>query len=83
MKLIVDLIYPEHLEQIRQKLAHRDTPERKDSRNSIGIINISDRIQLEYGAEYSLQIYRNSPHGTIVELCIPKNYSPEILPELV
>lgn len=76
-------IAPEHLEQIRQKLAHRDTPERKDSRNSIGIINISDRIQLEYGAEYSLQIYRNSPHGTIVELCIPKNYSPEILPELV
>lgn len=75
-------ILPENLDRIHQKLDHLDTPISDADHNSIGIINISDRIRLEYGEGYFLKIHPNLPRGTIVELRIPMNYNLEMVPDL-
>lgn len=74
-------IKPENLERIHTNLNHLDTPDRTVGHNSIGIVNISDRIRLEYGEKYTLQLYENIPRGTIVEFRIPKNYTLEKVSE--
>lgn len=74
-------IKPENLERIHKKLNHLDTPDRAVGHNSIGIVNISDRIRLEYGEKYTLQLYENVPRGTIVEFRIPKNYTLANVPD--
>lgn len=71
-----------NIRRIYDKLEHLDTPENNTLHNSIGIVNISDRIRLEYGSGYYLRILPNQPRGTIVELRIPRNYSLEMIPEL-
>lgn len=66
-------ITPDNLERIHRKLEHADEAGRGNGHNSIGIVNISDRIRLEYGDGYGLKIYLNQPRGTVVELRIPRN----------
>ncbi len=66
-------ITPDNLERIHRKLEHADEAGRGNGHNSIGIVNISDRIRLEYGDGYGLKIYPNQPRGTVVELRIPRN----------
>ena len=64
----------ENLDRIIGKIEHSDTKDMEyRGRNSIGIINISERIQLEYGANYYLTIKPAAPHGTAVTIKIPKN----------
>ncbi|WP_281550036.1 cache domain-containing sensor histidine kinase [Murimonas intestini] len=70
-----------NLKRIQNNLEHTGPSEEGAVHNSIGIVNISDRIRLEYGQGYYLRLYANSPRGTTVQLCIPKNYNMEILPE--
>lgn len=70
-----------NLKRIQNNLEHTGPAEEGAVHNSIGIVNISDRIRLEYGQGYYLRLYANSPRGTTVQLCIPKNYNMEILPE--
>ena len=64
----------ENLDRILRKIHHIDI---KDTgyleHNSIGLINISERIQLEYGPQYCLDIQSVQPHGTCVVIKIPKN----------
>lgn len=74
-------IEPENLKRIHKNLNHLDMPDRAIGHNSIGIVNISDRIRLEYGEKYTLQLYENIPRGTIVEFCIPQNYTLEKVPD--
>lgn len=64
----------ENLERILNKIQHINIkkPE-SDKHNSIGIINISERILLEYGSDYYLDIKQNIPNGTKVIIKIPKN----------
>lgn len=71
-----------NIRRIYDKLEHLDTLENNTLHNSIGIVNISDRIRLEYGSTYYLRIFPNSPRGTVVELRIPKNYNLEMIPEI-
>ena len=75
-------ITPANLIRIRENLNHSAAIDGNELHNSIGIVNISDRIRLEYGTEYYLHIYPNEPRGTTVELKIPKNRNLEILPEI-
>lgn len=75
-------ITPENLVRIHENLAHSGSSDSGGIHNSIGIVNISDRIRLEYGADYYLHIYPNEPRGTTVELKIPKNRNLEVLPEI-
>lgn len=70
-------IEPDNLERIHKNLQHMDSQKSAAGHNSIGIINIADRIRLEYGEKYTLRIYPNTPRGTIVELRIPQNHNPE------
>ena len=72
----------DNLRRIRMKLKHTDSKDTGAIHNSIGIANISDRIQLEYGLSYYLNLYPASPRGTTVELRIPRNFNLEMLPEL-
>ena len=75
-------ITPENLVRIHENLGHYGSSDTGGIHNSIGIVNISDRIRLEYGADYYLHIYPNEPRGTTVELKIPKNRNLEVLPEI-
>lgn len=70
-------IEPDNLERIHKNLRHMDSQKSAAGHNSIGIINIADRIRLEYGEKYALKIYPNTPRGTIVELRIPQNHNLE------
>lgn len=64
----------DNLERMLKKLDKREIMlSSKEEHNSIGIVNISERITLEYGPDYYLTISPNIPHGTTVILKIPKN----------
>ncbi len=60
---------PERLEAVRE-IIHNKTPE-KDSQSGFGLSNVEERIWLNYGPEYGLQI--NSEYGewTEVRVAIP------------
>ena len=63
----------ENLVRIQRKLTHKnDSAALQEGHKSIGIVNIAQRIALEYGAEYSLCIANQPPHGTAVTLIIPR-----------
>lgn len=62
------------MEILKNRINHK-SKENKSLRASIGIVNIADRIQLEYGKNYYLDIYENQPQGTIVKMKIPKSKS--------
>ena len=62
------------MQRLLSKLRHTDTePAAPMRHNSIGIVNISERIRLEYGENYYLDIKPLEPHGTAVIIKIPKN----------
>lgn len=65
----------DNLSRIQARMEHKEATHNNEIHNSIGIVNISNRIQLEYGAGYYLHMYPNTPQGTVVELRIPQNYS--------
>ncbi len=60
---------PQHkLKDIRESLdAEEDRPGRR-----IGLANINQRIMLQYGDKYGIQIYSEEGQGTAVELWLPK-----------
>ena len=67
-------IDPDNMQRLLSKLRHTDTePAAPMRHNSIGIVNISERIRLEYGENYYLDIKPLEPHGTAVIIKIPKN----------
>jgi len=43
----------------------------EDTRESIGLKNIAERIRLQYGEGYYLKVYPGRDGGTVVEICIP------------
>jgi two-component system, sensor histidine kinase YesM len=65
-------IDPDNLTRLNDKINQKSTDATFAS-DSIGIVNIADRIRLEYGVGYYLRIVPNLPRGTTVELKIPKN----------
>lgn len=69
-------IEPDNLERLRARIRHAGSaPPENGERSSIGIVNISERIRLEYGPDYGLDIGPGSEGGTVVRLWIPRNES--------
>jgi two-component system sensor histidine kinase YesM len=69
-------IEPDNLERLKARIRHAGSaaPE-SGERSSIGIVNISERIRLEYGPDYGLDIGPGGEGGTVVRLWIPRNES--------
>ena len=44
----------------------------KDSINRVGLINVHERIQLNYGKEYGIEINSEEGKGTSVKYVLPK-----------
>ena len=55
-------------EQLGKIFEKRETDTRK---NGVGVLNVHERIQLYYGAEYGLRFYSEEMKGTRVEVRIP------------
>lgn len=69
-------IEPDNLERLRSRIRHAGSaPQENGERSSIGIVNISERIRLEYGPDYGLDIGPGCEGGTVVRLWIPRNES--------
>ncbi|MFD3256983.1 sensor histidine kinase [Paenibacillus lentus] len=63
-------ISPEKLAEIRQTLARMQPPPDKDH-NSIGLMNVHERIVMNYGDSYGLTVNSTLGQGTEVQLEIP------------
>lgn len=61
-----------NLKRMNEKINHTSA-DGETIDDSIGIVNIADRIRLEYGVDYYLHILPNTPRGTTIELKIPKS----------
>lgn len=60
---------------LRTGRKERYKQEEKESRDSIGLQNISERIQLYYGEKYSLRIVGSNENGTMMEIRIPGQWN--------
>lgn len=69
-------ISPERIEEVNRRLeesvSRQPTLETKqeEGRSSIGLINITERIKLQYGEAYYLKLF-TCEKGACVEICIP------------
>ncbi|MNJ59687.1 putative sensor-like histidine kinase [compost metagenome] len=63
-------IRPEKLAEIRQALARTQQPPDKDH-SSIGLLNVHERIVMNYGDSYGLTVNSTHGQGTEVQLEIP------------
>ncbi|WP_019637992.1 sensor histidine kinase [Paenibacillus fonticola] len=63
-------IRPEKLAEIRQTLARTQPPPDKDH-SSIGLMNVHERIVMNYGESYGLTVNSTEGEGTEVQLEIP------------
>jgi two-component system, sensor histidine kinase YesM len=60
---------PEKLGEIRAMLSKK--PQEDDYDGGIGLMNVQQRIRLNYGMEYGLEIESREPHGTLVRIILP------------
>ena len=70
-------IAPERLEELQKAIEMRISYVYTDKRskgNGVALININQRIQLQFGREYGLSISSVLHKGTIVELTLPVEY---------
>ncbi len=58
-------------DQIRETLKHKKSDNRKDRFSGIGIANIAERIQLQYGEKYGIRIYSLIGKGTVIRVKLP------------
>lgn len=71
-------IQEKQLEKLRTRIqCTREASAEKGVRNSIGIVNISERLRLEYGEGYGLDIASAPLKGTCVTIRIPKTENPK------
>lgn len=62
--------------QLAKLLAKVRSPLTENSKTSIGIRNISHRIQLYYGNDYGINIESTLHQGTTVKIILPLNFEP-------
>ena len=48
--------------------------ERANHGNSIGVLNVLDRLDLYYGKDYSIKVQSHTGKGTVITTTIPKSY---------
>lgn len=61
-------ISEEELEELRDRIAKGETYQEK---NSIGIVNVNERLQKMFGKQYGVQIHSRYQSGTTVVVTIP------------
>ncbi|MDF2924054.1 MAG: rane protein [Paenibacillaceae bacterium] len=66
----------ERLSHIQTLLLHTEVPD-ESSGSSLGLRNIQERLQLQYGKRYGLSIHSSSQGGTTIRIQIPKDKKEE------
>ena len=64
----------EKLKNLRWKIRNY-TGEGEEGRG-FGLVNVEERLKLNYGKEYGLHIDSKEGKGTIVYICVPKDIAP-------
>ncbi len=59
-------------EVVRELLVHKEAERYRGGFNSIGLINVHERIQIYFGQCYGLKIASKKHVGTVVRILLPK-----------
>jgi two-component system sensor histidine kinase YesM len=71
---------PQQLETVKKALSDSELVMGRYQGRSIGLVNVHQRLKLQYGDLYTMQVESNPNEGTLIEIIFPKKIPVVVLP---